>query len=172
MCMHRDSNDVVVRVTADLQDGPVNHFIIDDARIITGLGLREGGNDIIFLNKASFKPEETFTFDTIYGQHARNLDAFVVGRFQSARHAYLYWLDFRGCADPKYGPFIAEARHLAKQLSRRAFDFWSEIDSYWQYEAVGDGRKFQDNRLDNLGEDPVYDATVKTSSKVGVLSMW
>jgi hypothetical protein len=166
---HRDSNGFVVRVTADLQDGPVNHFVIDDARIITGLGLREDVNDTILLHKASFKPDETFTFEILYNQHARNLDTFIVGRFQSARHAYLYWLDLRKSADPKYGPFVLEARRLAKQLGRRVFDVWGEIDRYWRHEQGSGGRKFREDRLHNLVEDPVYDATVKTSSKV---AMW
>jgi hypothetical protein len=169
VCTHRDSNGVVVRVTADLQDGPVNHFVIDEARIITGLGLRGGVNDNIFLHKASFKPDETFTFKILHGQHARNLHALIVGRFQSARHAYLYWLDLRRSTDPKHGPFVLEARHLANQLGRRVFDVWGEIDRYWRHEQGSGGRKFRQDRLHNLGEDPVYDVTVKTSSK---MVMW
>jgi hypothetical protein len=169
VCTHRDSNGVVVRVTADLQDGPVNHFVIDEARIITGLGLRGGVNDNIFLHKASFKPDETFTFKILHGQHARNLHALIVGRFQSARHAYLYWLDLRRSTDPKHGPFVLEARHLANQLGRRVFDVWGEIDRYWRHEQGSGGRKFRQDRLHNLGEDPVYNVTVKTSSK---MVMW
>jgi hypothetical protein len=169
VCTHCDSNGVVVQVTADLQDGPVNHFVIDDARIITGLGLQEGVNDTILLHKTSFKPDETFNIAILHGQHARNLNAFIVGRFQSARHAYLYWLDLRGFTDPKRGPFMLEARHLAKQLGRRVFDVWGEIDRYWRHEQGSGGRRFRQDRLHNLGEDPVYDETVKTSSKV---KMW
>jgi hypothetical protein len=169
VCTHRDSNGVVVRVTADLQDGPVNHFVIDEARIITGLGLRGGVNDNIFLHKASFKPDETFTFKILHGQHARNLHALIVGRFQSARHAYLYWLDLRRSTDPKHGPFVLEARHLANQLGRRVFDVWGEIDRYWRHEQGSGRRKFRQDRLHNLGEDPVYNVTVKTSSK---MVMW
>jgi hypothetical protein len=171
MCTHRDDNGVVVRVTADLQDGPVNHFVIDDARIITGLGLREGGCDTISLNNDCFRPDETFTFDIIHGQRAKNLDAFVVGRFRPTRHAYLYWLDFHGSIDPKYAPYFGEARILAPKLGRRAFDVWGEIDRYWTY-LKGSGRKARQNRLRYLGEDPVYDATMKTESRASVASMW
>jgi hypothetical protein len=146
MCTHRDADGVVVRVTADLQDGPVNHFVIDDARIITGLGLREGGCDTISLNNDCFRPDETFTFDIIHGQRVKNLDAFVVGRFRPARHAYLYWLDSHRSADPKHAPYFGEARILAPKLSRRAFDVWGEIDRYWTY-LKGSGRKARQNRL-------------------------
>jgi hypothetical protein len=146
MCTHRDADGVVVRVTADLQDGPVNHFVIDDARIITGLGLLEGGCDTISLNNDCFRPDETFTFDIIHGQRVKNLDAFVIGRFRPARHAYLYWLDSHRSADPKHAPYFGKARILAPKLSRRAFDVWGEIDRYWTY-LKGSGRKARQNRL-------------------------
>jgi hypothetical protein len=130
MWTHRDLNGEVIQVTADMQDGPVNHFLIDDARIVTALGLRKGMNDTISLLDEVLRFDETFTIRLLPNQCIKSLKDFVVGRLQPARHAYLYWLDSRGSADPKYGPYVHEARRLANQLGRRALDVWEEIDGF------------------------------------------
>jgi hypothetical protein len=169
---YRDIKGEVVQVTADMQDGPINHVLIDDVRIITALGLRKDTNDTISLLDEFFRPNETFTIHILPGQRIKNLKFFVVGRLQSARHAYLHWLDSRGCADPKHPPYVHEARHLARQSGRRALDVWREINGAWQLEQGSGGRKYRENRFEYLGEDPMYAETTETSSKATVLSMW
>jgi hypothetical protein len=169
---YRDVKGEVVQVTADMQDGPVNHVLIDDARIITALGLRQGTNDTISLLEESFRSNETFTIHILPGQRIKNLEAFVVGRLQSARHAYLHWLDSRGSADPKHAPYVHEARRLAKQLDRRALDVWKEVDGAWQLEQGSGGKRYRENRLRYLGEDPVYAEATETSFDATLLIMW
>jgi hypothetical protein len=171
MWTHRNIEGSVVQVVADMQDGPVNHFAIRSARIITALGLREGANDIINIYEEYFKIDETFSIHIFPGQGVRNLKTFVVGELQSARHAYPYWLDYRGSADPVRPPFAQEARALAVRLHRRAPDIWKEVDGYWQLEQGSGGRMYRENRLRYLGEDPICTETTRRLNKK-VPTMW
>lgn len=158
---HRDPSGEVIRVTADMQDGPVNHFSIHDVRIITALGLRDGDGDKMNIDESALKMNETFTITMLPNQRVKNLNNFVVGELKSARHAYLHWLDYRGCADPTCPPFVQEARTIAVRLGRRAHDVWKEIDGYWQLEQGNGGKQHRKNRLKYLGEDLRYEVNVK-----------
>ncbi|KAH7396954.1 hypothetical protein DE146DRAFT_764282 [Phaeosphaeria sp. MPI-PUGE-AT-0046c] len=167
---HSDTNGEVIRVAADMQDGPVNHFTIHDRHIITALGLREGKVDRIAINEDAFRLHETFTITIPPHQHVKNVNNFVIGELQSARHAFLHWLDHRGCTDPGCPPFAQEVRIIAGQLGRRAHDVWKDIDSYWQLEQGSGGKLYKNNRLEYLGEDVRYDVNIER--KEGVPSMW
>jgi hypothetical protein len=59
---HQNTSGDVVQVTVDMQDGPVNHIIIDDARLISALGLREGNNDVISIQHDHLRIDENSTF--------------------------------------------------------------------------------------------------------------
>jgi hypothetical protein len=174
MWSHRALEGEITTVTADVQDGPVNHLLINDARIISALGLREGTNDTIILQQDDFRIDETFIIRLLPGQRVRNLRALLVGELQTARHAYLHWLDYRGLADPKGLPYAQEVRRIAVQLGRRAPDVWKEIDGFWKLEQGGGGKKYREHRLRYLGEDPVYadDDTHKAKAKTEMKSMW
>jgi hypothetical protein len=171
MWTHRNLDGTVVKVTADMQDGPVNHLIIKNARIITALGLREGTNDFITTHKEFFRLDETFLIYLFPDQRPRNLKNFVVGELLSARHAYLHWLDYRGSADPARPPYAQEARVLATRLGRRAPHVWKEVDEYWQLEQGNGGRMYRKNRLKYFGEDPTFTETARESRK-DVPNMW
>jgi len=166
---HRDVEGGVGQVVADMQDGPVNRLLIKDGRLVQALGLLHGANDTIALRTFDFRIDETFTITLLPGQRPKDLNNFVVGELVSARHAYLHWLDYRGTADPKYGPFAVEAKHIAVQLGRRAMDVWKEIDGYWQLEQGNGGSVYRQDRLKNLGENPAYEESSETPT---VMSMW
>lgn len=169
---HRDPSGEVIRVTADMQDGPVNHFSIQDARIVAALGLRDGDGDKINIHESALKMHETFIIDILPNQRVKNLNNFVVGELQSARHAYLHWLDYRKCADPRCPPFVQEARTIAVRLRRRAHDVWREIDGYWQLEQGSGGIQYRNSRVENLGEDVQYDMSAYEKAKRALSSMW
>ncbi|KAH7082918.1 hypothetical protein BKA63DRAFT_460833 [Paraphoma chrysanthemicola] len=168
---HRKTCGDVVQVTIDMQDGPVDHLIINDVRIITAFGLREG-NDFITIHEPYLKHMETFNIRIFPNQHVRNVKAFDVGEMVSARHAYLCWLEFRGSADPKGEPWAQEARKIAVQIGRRALDVWKEIDGYWQLEHGSGGRMYRENRMKYLGEDPVIDGNDLHEKKKIAMSVW
>ncbi|KAH7093379.1 hypothetical protein FB567DRAFT_515229 [Paraphoma chrysanthemicola] len=167
---HRKTCGDVVQVTIDMQDGPVDHFIINDARLITAFGLREG-NDFITVHEPYLRHMETFNIRIFPNQRVCSMKAFVVGEMVSARHAYLYWLEFRGSADPKGEPWVQEARRIATQIGRRALDVWKEIDGYWQLEHGSGGRMYRENRMKYLGEDPVIHENDLHEKKM-TMSVW
>jgi hypothetical protein len=170
MQTHRDIQGGVGQVTADMQDGPVNRLLIKDYRLVQALGLLHGANDTITIRTFDFRIDETFKIVLLPGQRPKDLKNIVVGELVPARHAYLYWLDYRGTTDPKYAPFAMEARHIAVQLGRRAMDVWKEVDGYWQLEQGSGGSAYRRNRLKNLGEDPVYEGNGKGT--LTFTSMW
>jgi hypothetical protein len=169
---HQNTSGDVVQVTVDMQDGPVNHIIIDDARLISALGLREGNNDVISIQHDHLRIDETFDIRLFPNQHPHDLNAFVVGELVSARHAYLYWLDLRGSADPKGAPYVQQARDIATQVGRRAPHIWKEIESYWELEHGSGGKMYRDKRIKYLGEDPVYCKAEEAKKREEARSMW
>jgi hypothetical protein len=171
MLAHRDINGDIVQVTADLQDGPVNHILINDYRIISALGLREGTHDTIILHEDQFRQDETFIINVSSRKELQNLESFIVGELQSARHTYLHWLDFRSAANPNRGPYIHEARMIAVQLGRRASDVWREIEGYWQLEQGSEGRRYREGRIRYLGEDPNFAEGIARTTE-NATSMW
>jgi hypothetical protein len=174
MWSHRSVDGEIVQITADMQDGPVNHLVINDARIITALGLRDDGHDVISRDDESLRLDETFTISIHPGQRPKNVKNFVVGEMRTGRHAYLHWLDSRGTADPKRPPYPQEANRIAVQLGRRAMDVWKEIEGYWELEQGAAGKLYRVGRLKYLGEDPVYceEDEKKASVKAKTRSMW
>jgi hypothetical protein len=171
MWTHRDSNGGIGEISADMQDGPVNHLLIKEARIVAALGLLDGANDTISFRDDAFRIHETFSISVLPNQCMKNLYTFLVGELKTARHAFLYWLDSRGSSDPKCPPYGQEIRHIAVQLGRRAPDVWKEIDGYWQLEQGSGGSMYRRDRTKYLGEDPVYNEDTKVK-KPEVLSMW
>ncbi|KAF2029541.1 hypothetical protein EK21DRAFT_67392 [Setomelanomma holmii] len=169
---HRSTRGDVIQVTVDMQDGPVNHLIVNDARLITALGIREGHNDRIILQHSELKDHETFDIRIFPHQRPQDPRAFVVGEMVSARHAYLYWLDYRGSADPIGIPYMQEAKAIAAQLGRRALDVWLEIDGFWKLEQGTFGRMYRENRMRCLGEDPVHSQQAARKTKKTARGMW
>ncbi|KAF2830288.1 hypothetical protein CC86DRAFT_271037, partial [Ophiobolus disseminans] len=157
MLTHRNVNGDVIQVTADMDAGPVDHLLINDTRIITALELRQPDYDTISIQENILRINETFTIHISPSQRLRYSNDFLVGELRPARHAYLYWLDSRGSADPKCGPWAQEARRIAGKLGRRAPDVWREIEGYWSLEQGAGGKVYRTDRLRYLGEDPVYD---------------
>ncbi|KAL5113673.1 hypothetical protein ACEQ8H_008460 [Pleosporales sp. CAS-2024a] len=139
MWVHRDTDGGVGQVTMDMQDGPVSHILINDARIVASFGFLYQDCDTIWFPTEKLRRDETFTI-TRLGPKPKSMDSFVVGELESGRHAYLHWLDHRATADPRTPPFAQEARLIASKLGRRAPDVWKEIDSYWQLEQGSGGR--------------------------------
>ncbi|KAF2130312.1 hypothetical protein P153DRAFT_417818 [Dothidotthia symphoricarpi CBS 119687] len=170
MWSHRDNNGVIRQVTADIDGGSIDHLIINDPRIITALSVREGLQDKLSWDDSELKMDETFTIHVLPGQRPKNLKAWIVGELRSARHAYLYWLDHRRSADPKAAPYAQEARVLATKLGRRAPHVFSEIMNVWGKEQGPNGRRYRQNRLRCLGEDPQY--VEDAEKKVLLMSMW
>lgn len=80
-----------------------------------------------------------------------------MGELVSARHAYLYWLDERRTADPRHGPYAAEAKAIARKTGRRWMDVMREVERVWELEQGSDGGEYRGNRVGYLGEDPVYE---------------
>jgi hypothetical protein len=171
MWTHRDSKGGIGQVTADMQDGPVNHLKITDARLVSALGLLHGTNDTIRICTNELRIDETFVIELLPQQRPQDPKAFVVGELTSARHAYLYWLDIRGTADPKCPPYAQEIRRIAVDLVRRAPDVWKEVDGYWQLEQGSGGSVYRKNRLKTLGESPVY-GEKESGKKSKIFSMW
>jgi hypothetical protein len=167
MWSHTNVAGEVVQVTADIQDGSVNHLILTDARLITALGLRSGAHDTILLDVSQLKIDETFRIIDSPGKRS-DLNIFIVGQLVSGRNAYLYWLEHRGTADPKGPPYVQEARRIATQVGRRALDVWREIEKVWGLEQGGGGQGYRANRVKYLGEDPVVFRKDKEDGR----SMW
>jgi len=168
MCVHRDSNNQVTQVAASMDNGPVNFLLINDPRIIAFLGFRQPPYDHI-----CFQPnprlDETYQICMHPSLATRDPKAWRVGELISARHAYLYWLDSRQTADPKAPPTIAEAKILAPKIGRRAKNVWDEIERCWNLEQGSSGKRYRENRMEYLGEDPKYpEGEERRSSR----SMW
>jgi hypothetical protein len=168
MCIHHDGEKAVTQVTATMDKGPVNHLIIKDPRIITSLGFREPPYDTICLQPNS-RLDETYQIHIQPGQVPRDPKAWIVGELVSARHAYLYWLDSKQTADPVAPPTIAEAKILAPKIGRRAKDIWMEIERCWKFEQGSSGKRYRENRMEYLGEDPTYPQGDEKRSRRG---MW
>jgi hypothetical protein len=168
MCIHQDGEYAVTQVTATMDKGPVNYLIIKEPRIITSLGFREAPYDTICLQPNS-RLDETYQIHIQPGQVPRNPEAWIVGELVSARHAYLYWLDSKQTADPVAPPTIAEAKILAPKIGRRASDVWMEIERCWKIEQGSSGKRYRENRMEYLGEDPSYP---QGNEKRSLRSMW
>jgi hypothetical protein len=174
MWSHRNVDGKVVKVTGDIQDGPVNHIVIDDARIIESLSLLEGDNDVIEEDERVFFMDETWNIEIAPTPGARNINTFLTGRLVLARHAYLCWLDRRGTASPKFPPFRTEWCQIAVQQGRRERDVRLEIKDYWRWEHGKKGNGFKINRLVFLGGNPTYtkEQEKEGSSRLKETSMW
>ncbi|KAF3008536.1 hypothetical protein E8E13_006451 [Curvularia kusanoi] len=156
MLCHKTPSGPITQVTADVQDGSVNHLLIRDPRIIRALGLTGPAFDTIHFDSAKLRLDETFNVRIFPGQKERDLDAWIVAELVSARHAYLVWLDERGSADPKAAPYAAEAKAIARLTERRWPDVMREIEGVWRLEHGEDGSEYRENRRRYLGEDPTY----------------
>ena len=168
MCVHRDNNNQVTQVAASMDNGPVNFLLISDPRIITFLGFGQPPYDRICL-QPNPRLDETYQTYMHPGLASRDPKVWRVGELVSARHAYLYWLDTRQTADPKAPPTIAEARILAPKIGRRAKNVWEEIERCWNLEQGSSGKRYRENRMEYLGEDPKYpEGEERRSSR----SMW
>lgn len=168
MCVHRDNNSQVTQVAASMDNGPVDYLLINDPRIITFLGFCQPIYDPIYL-QPNPRLDETYQIHIQPGPAPRNPKVWVVGELVSARHAYLYWLDSRQTADPKAPPTIAEARILAPKIGRRAKDVWEEIEKCWKLEQGSSGKRYRENRMEYLGENPKYPEREERRSR---RSMW
>ncbi|KAL6158634.1 hypothetical protein ACJQWK_04195 [Exserohilum turcicum] len=170
MWTHVNTANQIIRVTADLANGPVDHLLIQIPHIISSLGLREPAFDTITL-QPSPRVDETYKIRILPHQNPKDPNAWVVGELVSARHAYLYWLDERQCSDPKGRPSAAEARAIAVRTRRRAWDVMGEIERYWEMESGSGGKKVREMRGLLLGEDPVYPSSGEGGQR-GVRSLW
>ncbi|CAO2655491.1 Nn.00g042940.m01.CDS01 [Neocucurbitaria sp. VM-36] len=169
MWVHCDAKGTATQVTADVDSGSIDHVLINDARLISALGLREGHQDTISLDDSKFRADETFTINVLPDQQTKDPKAWIIGELVSARHAYLYWLDHRRSADPKVPPYTQEAKVLARQLGRRTPEVWREVRDMWALEQSGGGRRFREHRGKYLGENPSYPLGEERSPSV---SMW
>lgn len=170
MWSHRDANGIITQVTADVNKGSIDHLIIRNPRIITALGVHKGAQDTIIWDDSGLKLDETFIVRAFPLQRWKNSKAWIAGELESARHAYLYWLDHRRSVDPKTAPYAQEARIIAKMLGRRAPHVFSEIMTVWEKERGPYGRRYRENRLRYLGEDPSY--AQEAEGQVFLTSMW
>ncbi|KAI4677295.1 uncharacterized protein J4E88_007103 [Alternaria novae-zelandiae] len=169
MCVHRDNNNnQVTQVAASMDNGPVDFLLINDPRIIAFLGFRQPPYDRVCL-QPNPRLDETYQIFMHPGLASRDSKVWRVGELVSARHAYLYWLDSRQTADPKAPPTIAEARILAPKIGRRAKNVWEEIERCWNLEQGSSGKRYQENRMEYLGEDPKYPEGEERRSR---RSMW
>ncbi|KAI4698720.1 hypothetical protein J4E81_005331 [Alternaria sp. BMP 2799] len=168
MCVHRNKNNQVTQVAASMDNGPVQFLLINDPRIIAFLGFRQPQNDPICL-QPNPRLDETYQIYMYPGLASRDPKVWRVGELVSARHAYLYWLDSRQTADPKAPPTVAEARILAPKIGRRAKDVWEEIEKCWNLEQGSSGKRYRENRMEYLGEDPKYPEGEERRSSRG---MW
>lgn len=170
MWVHYDANGTTTQVTADVDSGSVDHLVINNRRLMSTLGLRDGLQDTMSLEETELHLDETFTIKIPAGQQPpTDPQAWIVGELISARHAYLYWLDYRRSANPRVPPYISEARTLAHQLGRRAPDVWKEIENAWNLEQGDDGHRFRNDREKYLGENPSYPTE---EEKAPTLRMW
>ena len=157
MLVHKTPSGPITQVTADVQDGQVNHLLIHDARLISALGLAAPHFDAINLDNTKLRLDETFTIRILPGQQAKTLDDWLMGELESAKHAYLLWLDHRWSADPSSPPFAAEAKMIATNTQRRWPDVMREIEAVWKLEHGPYGREYRENRLKYLGENRTYE---------------
>lgn len=164
MWCHKTPSGPITQVTADLQDGSINHLFIRDERWISALGLAAPDFDTIQFDATKLRLDETFTIRVFPGQRTRKLEEWIMGELVGARHAYLYWLDERQCADPRCAPYAAEAKAIARKTGRRWPDVMREIEQVWTLEQGGDGREYKENRAKYLGEDPRYPAGAEERS--------
>ncbi|KAI4908170.1 hypothetical protein J4E90_008794 [Alternaria incomplexa] len=155
MCVHRRNNNHVTQVAASMDNGPVDFLLINDPRIIEFLGFREPPYNTLCI-QPNPRLDETYQIHVQPGRASRDPNSWLVGELVSARHAYLYWLDSRQAADPKAPPTIAEAKILAPKIGRRAKDVWEEIEKCWKLEQGSNGKRYRENRMEYLGEDPRY----------------
>jgi hypothetical protein len=161
MLCYKTPSGPITQVTADVEDGSVDHLIIRDPRIIEALGLTAPDFDTIYTDDADItaylRLRETFKLEVLPGHHPQDPNEYVVAELVSARHPYLYWLDERRSADPTVPPYAAEAKAIARKTRRRYPDVMFEIEEIWDFEHDGDEAKaHRDNRLGLLGEDPTY----------------
>jgi len=166
---HETASDNVIQVIADIDQGPIDHLIIRDPRLISALGLREGLHDTLTLRPSELYMDETFKIKIFPGQAFKDPTAWVAGELVSARNAYLHWLDNRNSVDPKVPPSAQEIRTLAVQLGRRAPHVWQEVKKMWDLEQGNGGRHYRENRIRYLGENPVYPEGEEKRSAQG---MW
>jgi hypothetical protein len=155
MWIHHDEKSKITQVIATVDKGPVDHLIINGARIIAFLGLRHPPFDTICLQHNP-RLDETYKIHINPGQSPQNPKAWIFGELASARHGYLYWLDSRQTANPKAPPTVAEAKLLASRIGRRAKHVLKEIEKCWYLEQGSGGRRYRENRMEYLGEDPTY----------------
>lgn len=156
MLCHKTPTGPITLVTADIQDGSINHLLIRDARLISALGLAAPAYDTITMDLTKLRIDETFIVQILPGQRPQKLDEWIVAELVSARHAYLYWLDERKTADPKTAPYATEAKAIARNTGRRWPDVMNEIEKVWKLEQGVDGAEYRGNRAMYLGEDPLY----------------
>lgn len=161
MLCHLGPSKTITQVTADVQDGSVNHLLIRDPRLISALGLVPPDFDTIELDITKLRIDEKFAVRIFPGQYPQKLDEWIMGELVSARHAYLYWLDERKTANPDHGPYAAEAKVLARKLGRRWPDIMKEIERVWRLEHGSNQKEYRENRMKYLGEDPTYPAQAK-----------
>lgn len=162
MLCHKTPSGPITQVTADVQDGSVDHLIIRDPRIIDALGLTAPAFDTIYTEPEDFTAvlrfRETFVLNVLPGHRPQDPEEYIVAELVGARHPYLYWLDERRSADPTAAPYAAEAKAIAKKTRRRWPDVMLEIEEIWEYEQGENGKWYREHRLEYLGEDPTYPA--------------
>ncbi|USP81653.1 uncharacterized protein yc1106_08927 [Curvularia clavata] len=160
MWLHLDTANQPILVTADIENGPIDHLLIRNPRTIAFLGLSSSPPSNTIVLQPTERIDETYTIRLVPGhEDPRDPDAWVVGELLSARHAYLYWLDERNSADPKGPPMAAEARAIARRTRRKALDVMREIERYWEMEYGSGGQRFRERRAVLLGEDPVFEGS-------------
>lgn len=158
------ANGIVVRVTADLVNGSVNHLVIEDMRLICALGLQTGDHDTIKIHQRALRAHESFTIHPLKFEDDGNTypsNAWLAGLLVPARHPYLFWLDARGSADPVLPPHREELDLLAHRLGRIAEDVRYEVRCMYDLENSLTAQQraiYRGHRLYWLGEDPKYDA--------------
>ena len=168
MWVHRDNNNQARQVTIDVDQGSADHLIIHDPQIIASLGLSLPPYDTLKLQSDSLV-DQTYRVKILPNQRPKSLKSWILGELVTARHAYLYWLDSRQSADPKFCPSVSEARTLALQLKRRPFHVMQEVDRYWNLEQGSGGRYFRENREKHLGDNPRYP---EGEEKMPMRSQW
>lgn len=158
MVCHKTPSGPITKVTADVQDGSVDHLIIREPRLIEALGLTAPDFDTIDWNSGYLRLRESFTVNVLPGHRPQDPKEFIVAELVSARHPYLYWLDERRSADPTVEPYAAEAKAIARKTRRRWPDVMMELEEIWDFEHGDEGKWYRENRLELLGEDPTYPA--------------
>ncbi|OAL53727.1 hypothetical protein IQ07DRAFT_640768 [Pyrenochaeta sp. DS3sAY3a] len=158
------ANGLVIRVTADLVNGPVDHLVIEDMRLICAMGLQSGDHDTIKIHVRALRAHEAFHILPLKFEDDGNTDpsdAWLAGLVVPARHPYLFWLDIRGSADPVQPPYTEELNLLALRLGRIAEDVRYEVQCMYHLEnrlTAQHREVYRGHRLYWLGEDPKYDA--------------